>query len=91
MSQSVGPILAIGGITLVNNSVFHDQPVDWRIPIATGIAAVGFSMLERVSPKGVEIIAWTALLSVLFTRMNPKVPSPTESLFAWWDHNSKGK
>lgn len=85
MSKTTGVVLAIGGVTVVNETVFHGQPMDWRVPIATGLAAVGFSLAERVWPQGAEILAWTALLTVLLTRTDPKVPSPTESALSWWD------
>lgn len=82
--KTTGPILALGAITVVNASVFHNKPMDWRVPIATGLAAVGFGLAERAWPQGAEILAWTALLTVLFTRTDPKIPSPTESALAWW-------
>lgn len=84
MSQTTGPILALGAVTVINNTVFNDKPMDWRIPIATGFAAIGFNFAERVFPDGAQVLAWTALLSVLVTRMNPSVPSPVESALAWW-------
>lgn len=90
MSKTTGPVLAIGAVTIANSAVFHGQPMDWRVPIATGLAAIGFSMAERVWPQGAEILAWTALLTVLLTRTNPKVPSPVESAVAWFN-KSGGK
>lgn len=90
MSKTTGPVLAIGALTIVNTSVFHNQPMDWRIPIATGLAAVGFTLAEKAWPQGAEILAWTALLTVLLTRTNPKVPSPAESAVAWFN-TSGGK
>lgn len=88
MSRTTGPILATGAITVVNQSVFHGQPVDWRVPVATGLAALGFNLVEKAWPAGAEILAWTTLLTVLLTRTSPNVPSPTESALAWW--NSSG-
>jgi hypothetical protein len=90
VSKTIGPILATGGVTIVNNTVFHDQPMDWRIPVATALAAVGFSLAERAWPQGAEILAWTALLTVLLSRTKADVPSPTESAVEWWN-TSKGK
>jgi hypothetical protein len=84
MSQTTGVILATGAVTVVNATVFHDEPMDWRVPIATGLAAVGFSLAERVWPKGVQILAWSTLLTVLLTRTQKGVPSPTESALDWW-------
>lgn len=90
MSKTIGPILATGGMTVINNTVFHNEPMDWRIPIATALAAVGFSLAERVWPQGAEILAWTAFLTVLLSRTKPDVPSPTESAITWWNA-TKGK
>lgn len=89
MSETLGPVLAMGAITMANQSIFHDNPVNWRVPIATGLAAIGFGLVERVWPEGAVILAWTALLSVILTRMDPSVPSPTESAITWFD-NTKG-
>lgn len=85
MSKTTGVVLAIGGVTVVNQTVFHNQPLDWRVPIATGLAAVGFSLAERVWPQGAEILAWTAFLTVMLTRTNPKVPSPVESAVTYFN------
>jgi len=90
VSKTTGPVLAMGAITVVNNTVFHDQPMDWRVPIATGLAAIGFSLAERAWAQGAELLAWTALLTVLLSRTNPKVPSPVESAVAWYN-KSGGK
>lgn len=91
MSRTTGPILAVGAVTIVNGTVFHAQPMDWRVPIATGLAAVGFSLAERVWPEGAVILAWTSIVTVLLTRTNPNVPSPTESALSWWNATQGGK
>lgn len=87
MSATTGVVLAIGAVTIVNQSVFHDEPVDWRVPIATGLAAIGFSFAERAWPGGARILAWTALGTVLITRITPHVPSPVESALTWWNQS----
>lgn len=84
MSETTGPILAIGGITLLNQSVIHNRPIDWRIPVAAGVAAGGFSLLEKAAPQAARLAVYAALVTVLFTRIN-NLPSPTESFLAWWD------
>jgi hypothetical protein len=84
MSKTTGPILAVGTVTVINQSVFHGKEFDWRVPIATGLAAAGFSLAERAWPQGAEILAWTTLLTVLLSRTDPKIPSPTESALSWW-------
>lgn len=88
MARSTGPILAMGAVTLANESIIHGQPVDWRVPVATGLTAAAAALMEKAWPQGVVIIAWTGLLTVLLTRTSPKVPSPTESLVAWWQEGT---
>lgn len=84
MSKTIGPILATGALTIANQTVFNGQPMDWRVPIATGLAAIGFSLVERPAPQLAVILAWTTLLTVLLTRTSPNVPSPVESAVSWW-------
>lgn len=83
--RSTGPILAIGGITLANQSIVNDQPIDWKIPIATGIAAGMFSMAEKALGDFVVGLSWLALVTVLFVRLKPNTPSPVESFTRWWN------
>jgi hypothetical protein len=85
MARSTGPILAIGAITIVNGTILHGQPMDWRIPIATGAAAAAFALMEHGWEQGTVGLAWLALVSVLFVRLKPTVPSPVESLLAFWE------
>jgi hypothetical protein len=84
MSRTTGPVLATGAITIVNRTVFSGQPMDWRIPVATGLTAVGFSLAERVWPTGAQIMAWTALTTIILTRTDARTPSPAENALAWW-------
>lgn len=90
MSKAIGPILATGLVTVVNQSVFHNKPMDWRVPIATGLAAVSVSLIERASQPVAQILAWTTFLTVMLARTDPKVPSPVESALSWWN-STKGK
>jgi hypothetical protein len=75
----------MGAVTVANGTIFHGQPMDWRVPIATGLAAIGFSLGERVAPQISEILAWTAFVTVMLTRTNPHVPSPVESAAAFFN------
>jgi len=85
MAQTTGPILAIGGITIANRSIFNDKPMDWRVPIATGIAAIMFAGVEKAWRQGAVMLAYTALISITLTRVEPDVPSPVESALLWWE------
>lgn len=84
MSATTGPILALGTTTVINQTVFNGRPMDWRIPIATGLALVGFGLAEKAFPDGAQVLAWTALLTTLVTRVDPGTPSPVESAVTWW-------
>jgi hypothetical protein len=83
MSDTTGPVLAIGGITLANKSLLHAEPFDWRIAIATGISAGLFALLERAWHDGAVALAWMALVTILLVRVDPKTPAPMESLNSW--------
>jgi hypothetical protein len=85
MAASTGPVLAIGAITMVNRSVFNLKPVDWRVPIATLIAAGLFNLAERAIGGAAVGIAWLALTAVVLTRVDPSVPSPAESAVKWFN------
>jgi hypothetical protein len=80
VSKSTGPILAIGGITMANQILFQDLDFDWRVPVATGITAGMFALAERAFPQATVGLAWLALVTLLFTRTNPNVPAPVETL-----------
>jgi hypothetical protein len=85
MAKTTGPILAIGAITMVNNNILHKEPVDLRVPIATGVVAGAFALFEKGWEKGAVFLSYLALLTILLTRTNPNVPSPTESFVDWWN------
>lgn len=85
MAATTGPVLALGAITMINENVLHDQPVNWRVPVATGILAGVCALLEKASPALATGVVWIALATVLLTRVTPGVPSPTESFVTWWN------
>lgn len=85
MAASTGPILAIGAITLGRDVLIDVHDVDWRVPLATGIAAMLFAGAEKAVGQVAAGIAWVALLSVTFVRLDPKKPSPAEALLSAWN------
>lgn len=89
MAETTAPILAIGGITMVNRSVFNDETWDWRIPIATGISVGLFAALEKPFPKFAVALAWLAVMGATLGRTDPNVPSPAESALNWFEGISK--
>ena len=89
MSKSTGPVLAIGAITIANRMIFHDESFEWKVPVATGITAGMFALFEKAWEPGAVALAWLALVAVLLTRLDPKVPAPIETLNDFL--NGKGK
>lgn len=87
--RTTGPILAVGGITLANSTLFHGKPIEWKVPIATGIAAGAFALAERAWPEGAVALAWLALVAILITRIDPRVPAPVETLSTWWQKQGR--
>lgn len=86
MSSTTGLVLAVGGITIVNRTIFNGQPWEWKVPIATGIAAVMFSGVETfIGPELPRALAMMALVAVTMSRVDPSVPSPAESALKWWN------
>jgi hypothetical protein len=84
MARSTGPILAVGAITIANESVIHEQPVNLRIVAATVLAAGAFALAERGWEQGTVALAWLSLVAVCLTRIDPAVPAPVESFAQWW-------
>lgn len=85
MAESTAPILAIGAITFTNRVILNGRPVDLRVPVATGFAAMGFALLEKANQKLTVGLAWVALVTVLFARTDPKIPAPVESMLKYWN------
>jgi len=85
MAQSTGPILAIGAITMANQVLIAGKPIDWRVPIATGIAAGMFSLVEKGWKNGAVMLAYVGLVTVLFVRIDPATPAPVESFNNWFN------
>ncbi len=85
MAETTGPILAIGAITVANRVIVNNKDMEWRIPIATGIAAMIFALAEKGWARGVVPISYLALFSVLFVRLDKNVPAPVESFVKWWE------
>lgn len=85
MAESTGPILAIGAITVANRTVFNDEPMEWKVPIATALAAVLFAGAERAVGRGAVYVAYLALVTIVFARVDPAVPAPAETALKWFN------
>lgn len=83
MAKTTGTVLAIGGITWANAVILNDKPMDWRIPVATGLAAGMFALAERAWPDGAMALATVALVTVIFVRVDKNTKAPVETLLEW--------
>lgn len=83
--RSTGPVLAMGLTGIVNESVVNAQPMDWRMLIATGLAAGIFALLEHADAQIAVDLAWLTFITTLFVRVKNNVPSPAESFLSWWN------
>lgn len=85
MAASTGPILAVGAVTITNRVIFNDKPMDWKVPVATAMAALLFAGAERALGPAVKNVAYLALVTIIFARVDPTVPSPSESALRWFE------
>jgi len=85
MARSTGPIIAIGGITLANQTLLNGKPFDWRIVVATGLAAAAMALVEKGNEDIALGVSYVALATILFARTSPGVPAPVESALKWWE------
>ena len=80
MARSTAPILLVGGIEFANDWL-NGQGLQFKVLVATGIAAGGLALIEQI--PGLEPIAtgiaWIAFVTLMFTRLNGK-PSPVDTL-----------
>lgn len=68
---------------MANETIVNGQPIDWRIPVMTAVAAGTFALAEKGWEEGAVALSYMALVVVLFTRVNRNVPSPVESFLDW--------
>lgn len=83
MADAAPIIVAVGGITIANDVLFSAGTFNWKIPIATGLAAVAFAGLQAAVGEPAVMLAWLVLVGSLI------VPSPSggkpfaDNLAAW--------
>lgn len=85
MARSTLPIIAVGGVTMFNQTILHGQEIDWRVPVATAFAAGALAFIEKPAPTLAVGVAWIALVTVLLARVDPKTPAPVETLLKVWN------
>lgn len=65
MAKSTGPILLTGAASFLNKWIGNNQGIDFKIPVATAIAAGALALLEEASPELAVGIAWISFITLL--------------------------
>lgn len=76
MADAPTLIIATGAITVANNVILNKQPMNWKIPIATGIGALMFAGLQSASREPAVMLGWLVLVGSFI------VPPKTGKSFA---------
>jgi hypothetical protein len=76
MAQSTGIILTAGTVSFGNEWLQTETP-NFRIPVATLVAAVFLDGVEKLYPKAAVGISVIALITVIITPLHGKSPMQT--------------
>jgi len=68
MARSTGPVLITGGITFANKWIGNNQGPDFKILLATAVAAGILAGFEHAVPELAVGIAWIALVTSLLVK-----------------------
>jgi hypothetical protein len=84
MAASTTPIVLAGGATVIADYIEH-KGIQWRVLVATGLAAGAFALIEKADPPLVVGIAWIAFIgSMIAPRPNGQLP-PAEVFLNQWN------
>lgn len=83
MAKSTGPILLTGGVTALSDYM-NGRGVEYRVLLATGIAAGVFALIEDIDQPIAVGLAWLAFVSSLLVPHANGTPSPVETFLREW-------
>lgn len=81
MAKSTGPILAVGGLTALNDTLTGS--FDLKVLIATGAAALVFSGLEKAFGQPVVMLSYLALVTAVVVPLRSGKPTPAQSIIKY--------
>ena len=84
MADSTAPILLTGGATILSDYI-NGKGVDYRVAIATGIAAAVFAAVEPADRQVVVGVAWIALIASLIIPRANGTPGPAQTFLTAWN------
>jgi hypothetical protein len=71
MAASVTITLVAGGMTFVNEW-YQTKNVDWKVPLATALLAVGMEVLSKASNGAATALSIMVLIGAATTKFNGK-------------------
>jgi hypothetical protein len=80
MATSTAVVLAMGGIVLANEVLVNNKPLNFKVPLAIGLAALGLGVLEKAEPELAIGLAWMAFITAMVAPIGASKVSPVESI-----------
>jgi hypothetical protein len=67
VSQTAGPILGIGAITVFRDTIIGHQKITgmWKVIAATGMGVIVFSGFEKINSRAAVGVAYLALVTAI--------------------------
>lgn len=83
MARSTGPVLLAGAVAFGNEWLQKpNEPPNWRVPVATVIAAGALALLERLSSTFAVGLAWIGFITELLAPPKPGLRAPVAEALA---------
>jgi hypothetical protein len=67
-------LVLLAGTLTFGNEWFQTKEINWRVPVATVLAAAATAAVGRVSPGGAAAVGVMALIAAAATPLNGKSP-----------------
>lgn len=90
MADSTTPIVLTGATTMASEYL-RGKGVDYRVALATGLAAGAFALLERADRQLAVGIAWIAFVGSMVTPRAGGAPAPAVVFLNAWNNSGKTK
>jgi hypothetical protein len=75
MSPDTGmKLVLLAGTMTFGNEWYQTKEINWRVPVATVLAAAAVAGIGRVSPNGAGTLGVMALIAAAATPLNGKSP-----------------
>lgn len=86
MADSTAPILLAGGATALSDYIQGDG-VQWRVLLASGIAAGVFALFEQANRQLAVSAAWLAFIASMVAPRGGR-PAPVTVFLNEWNHTA---